>query len=71
MLSISTNDGVVATEASQTLRHKTITTPIIASLDQASNGGIINLPVVTSRDTATLATTADISNSDSAINEAN
>ena len=67
MPTITTNDTIVATEASQVLTHKTLTAPIIGTLYQASNGGLISLPTVASTDTATLATTTDISNADSAL----
>ena len=50
----------VATNYPQTLRDKTLLAPIIASLKQASDGGIINMPTVASGSTATLATTTDI-----------
>ena len=45
---------------SQTLANKTLTTPVIASLKQASDGGTINMPTVASGQTKTLATTTDI-----------
>ena len=67
MPTLSANDVLVSADATQTLTHKTLTTPVIASLLQASNGGAITLPTVASTDTATLATTDDISNADSAL----
>ena len=67
MPTLTANDVLVSADATQTLTHKTLTTPVIASLLQASNGGAINLPTVASSATATLATTADISNADSAL----
>ena len=67
MPTLTANDVLVSADATQTLTHKTLTTPVIASLLQASNGGTINLPTVASSATATLATTADISNADSAL----
>ena len=67
MPTLTANDVLVSADATQTLTHKTITTPIIASLLQASNGGTINLPTVAASDSATLATTDDLSTADSAL----
>ena len=67
MPTLTANDVITAADTTQTLTHKTLTTPVIASLYQANNGGLISLPVIASTDTATLATTADISNTDSAL----
>ena len=67
MPTLTANDVLVSADATQTLTHKTITTPIIASLLQASNGGTINLPTVAASDSATLATTDDISDADRAL----
>ena len=53
---VSTADTFTTLNATQTLTNKTLTTPVIASLKQASNGGTINMPIVASDETATLAT---------------
>ena len=53
--------NMVSTDGAQTITGvKTLTTPIISSLKQSSTGGTINMPEVASGETATLATTADI-----------
>ena len=53
-------NNMATTDTAQTLESKTLTTPVIASLKQASNGGTINMPTVASGQTKTLATTTDI-----------
>ena len=56
----SATTNVITTNGEQTLTNKTLTTPIIASLQQSSSGGTINMPTVASGESATLATTDDI-----------
>ena len=53
-------DYIATTELAQTLNNKTLVTPVIASLKQASSGGTINMPTVASGESATLATTTDL-----------
>ena len=53
-------DYIATTELAQTLNNKTLVTPVIASLKQASSGGTINMPTVASGESITLATTADV-----------
>ena len=55
---IPSTSNMVTTDTAQTITgQKTLTTPVIASLKQASNGGTINMPTVASGQTKTLATT--------------
>ena len=57
---VTAADTFATLDAQQTLTNKTLTSPVIASLKQASSGGTINMPTVASGSTATLATTADV-----------
>ena len=52
-------------DSTATLSNKTLTTPVIASLKQTSNGGTINMPTVASGSSVTLATLDDIPSSSS------
>ena len=54
--SVSTADTLATLDATQTLTNKTLTTPIIASLQKSASGGTINMPDVAFDDTTTLAT---------------
>ena len=50
----------VTTNYPQTLNFKTLTNPIISTLQESSDGGTINMPTVAEGETVTLATTADV-----------
>ena len=54
---VSTADTFATLAASQTLTNKTLTAPVIASLQQSASGGTISMPAVESSSTTTLATT--------------
>ena len=67
----ATGDTFATVDATQTLTNKTLTTPVIASLQQSASGGTISMPTVASGSTATLATTADITSAISGIDNSN
>ena len=56
----TSTDTLVGRKTSDTLENKTLTTPVIASLRQASTGGLISLPTATSAET--LATQSYVTN---------
>ena len=57
----TTTDTLVGRQTTDTLQNKTLTTPVIASLRQASGGGLISLPTATAAET--LATESYVENS--------